>query len=189
MRSVLIPLAEGFEEIEAVCVIDVLRRAGVEVVTAGLRPGPVTASRRVVVVPDMTLDQAMARDFDMLVLPGGGPGVENLRADPRIRQLLERYLQPDRSVGAICAAPTILAAYGHLAGRQATSYPSARGPVAAAAAAYREDAVVVDCNLVTSRGPGTAIAFGLALVEMLAGRGRRDEVAAGLVLAGGGAGA
>ena len=189
MRSVLIPLAEGFEEIEAVCVIDVLRRAGIEVVTAGLRPGPVTASRRVVVVPDATLDHAMTRDFDMLVLPGGGPGVVNLRADPRIRRLLERYLQPDRSVGAICAAPTILAAYGQLAGRQATSYPSARGPVAAAAAVYREDAVVVDGNLVTSRGPGTAIAFGLALVEMLAGGSRRDEVAAGLVLAGSGAGA
>ena len=183
MRSVLIPLAEGFEELEAVSVIDVLRRAGVRVVVAGLRPGTVRGSRNTVLAPDAALDDVLNQDFDMLVLPGGMPGVKNLREDARIRKLLDRYTRADRCTGAICAAPSILAAYGHLAGRSATSHPQFREQVAIEGVSYREDAVVDDGNIVTSRGPGTAIAFGLALVEKLAGKAKRDEVEAGLVMA------
>ncbi|MBN8763748.1 MAG: DJ-1 family protein [Thiobacillus sp. 63-78] len=181
MASVLIPLAEGFEELEAVSIIDVLRRAGIKVVVAGLQDGPVKGSRETVVVPDAPLDAVMSQDFNMVVLPGGMPGVKHLHEDARIKTLLDRYTQKDRYTAAICAAPSILAAYGHLAGRNATSNPKFRDQVAIDGVHYHEEAVVTDGNIVTSRGPGTSIDFALALVEQLAGRAKRDEVESGLV--------
>lgn len=183
MASVLMPLAEGFEELEAVTIIDVLRRASIEVVVAGMKDGPVKGSRDTVVVPDTTLDAVMDRDFDMIVLPGGMPGVKHLREDARIKTLLARYTQrKNRYAAAICAAPSILAAYGHLDGRQATSNPKFKDQVAIDGVNYLEDAVVTDGNIVTSRGPGTSIPFALALIDKLAGAAKRDEVQAGLVL-------
>jgi len=182
MQSVLIPLAEGFEEIEAVSVIDVLRRAGIRVVVAGLRPGPVKGSRDTVILPDATLDDVGNDEFDMLVLPGGMPGVQHLHEDARIKKLLERYTQKGRWTAAICAAPSVLAAYGHLTGKSATSNPKFKEQVAIEGVHYREDAVVTDGNIVTSRSAGTAMAFALALVEKLAGRAKREEVEAGLVI-------
>jgi len=182
MRSVLLPLAEGFEELEAVSVIDVLRRAGIKVVVAGLRPGPVKGSRDTVLVPDAALDDVLDDEFDMLVLPGGMPGVKYLRQDSRIKKLLDRYTQKDRYTGAICAAPSVLAAYGHLTGKSATSNPKFKDQVAIEGVRYREDAVVADGNIVTSRGAGTSIAFGLALVETLAGKAKRKEVEEGMVM-------
>lgn len=182
MAAVLVPLADGFEELEAVAIIDVLRRGGVKVVVAGLLPGPVKGSRDTVVVPDAALDDVMKQDFDMLVLPGGMPGVKNLREDPRIKKLLQRYTQSDRRTGAICAAPSVLAAHGYLTGRKATSNPKFRDQVAIAGVSYSEDPVVVDGNIVTSRGAGTAIAFALSLVEQLAGQAMRHDVEVGLVM-------
>jgi 4-methyl-5(b-hydroxyethyl)-thiazole monophosphate biosynthesis len=181
MASVLMPLAEGFEELEAVSIIDVLRRGGIQVTVAGLRNGPVRGSRDTVVVPDAPLDAVLDRDYDMVVLPGGMPGVKHLHEDARIRTLLARYTQKDRYTAAICAAPSILADYGYLDGRRATSNPKFKDKVAIDGVSYREDAVVTDGNIVTSRGPGTSIDFALALVETLAGRAKRVEVEAGLV--------
>ncbi|BAU49994.1 4-methyl-5(B-hydroxyethyl)-thiazole monophosphate biosynthesis protein [Sulfurifustis variabilis] len=181
MATVLLPLAEGFEDLEAVAVIDILRRAGIGVTVAGLGDGPVRGSRETTVVPDARLGDVMGREFDMLVLPGGMPGVKHLREDARIKTLLERYR--DKRTAAICAAPSILAAYGMLDGKRVTSNPKFREQVAVGGVDYREDDVVVDGSLVTSRGAGTAIPFALALVEMLAGRAKRDEVEAGLVMA------
>lgn len=183
MAAVLVPLAEGFEELEAVAIIDVLRRGGIKVVVAGLGRGPVKGSRETVIVPDAALDEVVNQDFDMLVLPGGMPGVKHLREDPRIKKLLERYTQSDRMTGAICAAPSVLAAYGHLEGKKATSNPKFRDQVAITGVSYRDDPVVVDGNIITSRGAGTSVAFALALVEKLAGRAIRDEVEVGLVIA------
>ncbi len=182
MASVLVPLAEGFEELEAVTIIDVLRRAGIKVVVAGLASGPIKGSRDTVVVPDANLDAVVDNDFDMIVLPGGMPGVKHLREDARIKTLLERYTQKDRYAAAICAAPSIFAAYGHLDGRQATSNPKFKDQVAIDGVSYVEEAVVTDGNIVTSRGPGTSIPFALALVDKLAGAAKREEVQAGLVL-------
>lgn len=181
MASVLMPLAEGFEELEAVSIIDVLRRAGIKVVVAGLKDGPVKGSRETVVVPDASLDAVMNQDFNMVVLPGGMPGVKHLHDDARIKTLLDRYTQKDRYTAAICAAPSILADYGYLNGKNATSNPKFRDQVAIDGVNYHENAVVTDGNIVTSRGPGTSIDFALALVEQLAGRARRDEVESGLV--------
>lgn len=182
MATVLLPLAEGFEDLEVVAVIDVLRRAGIGVVVAGLGAGPVRGSRETTIVPDARLDDVMDRDFDMLVLPGGMPGVKHLREDARIKKLIERYRESARYTAAICAAPSILAAYGALAGKRATSNPKFRDQVAITGVDYSEDDVVTDGSLVTSRGAGTAIPFALKLVELLAGAAKREEVESGLVM-------
>jgi 4-methyl-5(b-hydroxyethyl)-thiazole monophosphate biosynthesis len=176
------PLAEGFEELEAVTVLDVLRRGGIAVTTAGLDGGDaVTGARGTRLVPDASLDEAMEQDFDMLTLPGGKPGVERLKRDDRIKRLLEQYERKGKYTSAICAAPSILAAQGQLEGRQVTSNPTFENQVRLGDVDYVEDPVVVDGPVITSRGPGTAMDFGLKLVEMLAGDDVRDEVEQGLV--------
>ncbi len=180
MASVLVPLAAGCEELEAVTIIDLLRRAGIEVVSAGLAAGPVTASRGVVLLPDTTLDAALERDFDMLVLPGGGPGAEALDQDRRIHDLLKSMHARGRYTAAICAAPKVLAHAGVLDGRRATSYPGFVNTITVPGMQYVEDAVVQDGEVITSRGPGTAMDFALHLIEVLAGREKRNEVEAGL---------
>lgn len=179
MSKVLVPLAQGCEEIEAVTVIDILRRAGIEVVSAGLDAQPVRASRGTVLVPDTTLDSALTQQFDMIVLPGGQPGTNNLKADARIIALLQHMAQQGKQVAAICAAPSVLASAGLLDGRRATSFPGALSGFAQVQ--LQTAAVVEDGHLVTSRGPGTAMDFALKLVERLAGKAKRDEVEAGLV--------
>lgn len=121
--QILVPLAEGFEELEAVTIIDLLRRAGFGVIVAGLRSGPVRGSRDTVIVPDSVLEEVLEQQFDMIVLPGGLPGSDNLNSDPRIHQLLGRTAAAGGLVAAICAAPKVLASAGLLSGRRATSYP------------------------------------------------------------------
>jgi len=181
MASVLVPLAQGCEELEAVTVIDLLRRAEIEVVTAGLTDGPVQARRGTVLVPDMTLDEALQRDYDMVVLPGGLPGADHLDADARIHQLLKEMAAGDRYTAAICAAPKVLARAGILDGKSATSYPGVLDGMGRADITLRGEPVVRDGKVITSRGPGTAMDFSLALIEALAGKARRDEVEAALV--------
>ncbi len=181
MASVLVPLAPGCEELEAVTIIDLLVRAGVEVTTAGLEPGPVTASRGVVLVPQTDLDHALRRDYDMVVLPGGLPGATNLDADPRIHTLLHKMAGADKYVAAICAAPRVLGNAGLLDGKQATSYPGHVDKMDLPGVTYLETPVVQDGKVITSRGPGTAMDFTLALIEILVGKEKRDQVEAGLV--------
>lgn len=176
MAIVLVPLAAGCEELEAVTIIDLLRRAGIEVVSAGLEDGPVRCSRGTRLLPDVTLDEVVGREFDMIVLPGGLPGAEHLREDPRIRSLLTRMSAADRYVAAICAAPRVLADTGLLDNRQATSFPGVLDGMNVQGLAYREDAVVTDGKIITSRGPGTAMDFALTLIESLLGKAKRDEV-------------
>jgi 4-methyl-5(b-hydroxyethyl)-thiazole monophosphate biosynthesis len=181
MTRVLIPLAEGCEELEAVTVIDLLRRAQIEVVTAGLRGGPVRASRGTVLVPDALLAEVMDDDFDMIVLPGGLPGARHLDEDERIHHLLKRYHAEGRYAAAICAAPRVLANAGILDGRTATSYPGAIAGEEFPEVRLLTVPVVVDGKVVTSRGPGTAMDFALQLIELLAGQARRREVETALV--------
>ena len=180
MSRVLVPLAEGFEEIEAVTVIDLLRRAGIEVVTAALVPGPVTGSHGIVLHPDTDIDAALEQRFDMMVLPGGMPGAANLGDDDRVIGLLRLFADSDRFIAAICAAPGVLAKAGLLAGKRATSFPGFLTPENAPGSTLVEEPVVEDGKVITSRGPGTAMDFALALVQRLEGAGARREVEARL---------
>lgn len=176
---VLVPLAEGFEEIEAITIVDTLRRAGVEVVTAALREGPVLASRRTRHLADCTMDGIGAELYDMVALPGGQPGTNHLKADVRLRDCVVRHVRSGRWVAAICAAPIVLQELGFLHGRQVTSHPSVREELEGCC--YEESRVVVDGKLVTSRGPGTALEFSLCLVALLSGRAKAEELAGAMV--------
>ncbi len=177
-KRVLVPLAEGFEEIEAVTIVDVLRRAEIEVVTASLAAREVKASRRTVIVADTTLEATNVADFDAIVLPGGMPGAKHLRESEAVLRRLREAAAAGKLVAAICAAPTALEAAGLLAGRRATSYPGHALP----SATYVEQRVVQDENLVTSRGPGTAFDFALKLVELLQGPEVATKTRAALLL-------
>ena len=180
-KKVLIPLAPGFEEIEAITPIDILRRAGVEVVVAGTVAGVIEASRKTKHVPDCTLDEAMERvdEFDMIVLPGGQPGTNNLRADPRIKTIIEQLRARNKLTAAICAAPTVLSAYGVLTDRRATSHPGVRATLAAKEIV--DQRVVVDGPVVTSQSAGTAMEFAFKLVEILCGKEKVAEVNQGVI--------
>lgn len=180
MTAVLVPLAPGFEELEAVTVIDLLRRAQIEVTVAGLAPGPVTGSRGTVIQPDTTLDEALRRDYDMVVLPGGQPGATNLENDPRIMALLRRLAAQNKYTAAICAAPRVLAAAGILDGKRATGFPGALDPAKFPRVQVEKLALVADGQVITSRGPGTAMDFALELIRLLAGKDKRDQVEAAL---------
>lgn len=181
MTRVLVPLAQGFEELEAITIVDLLRRAEIEVCTAGLEEGPVTASRQTTIVPDTTLDEALGMDFDMVVLPGGLPGATNLDQDDRLRALLQKMAGEGKYLGAICAAPIVLGSAGVLSGKRATSYPGFLDKMDLPDVTYTGKAVERDGKIITSRGPGTAMDFALAIIEMLEGRQKRDTVEAALL--------
>ncbi len=180
MATVLVPLAEGCEELEAVTIVDLLRRAQIEVVTAGLASGPVTGSRGTRLLPDTDLDEAIKYNYDMIVLPGGQPGAANLEKDPRIITLLKKMSLENKYTAAICAAPKVLAAAGILEGKRATAYPGTLDATSFPRVHIEELAVVTDGKVVTSRGPGTAMDFALELIGLLAGKEKRDQVEAAL---------
>jgi 4-methyl-5(b-hydroxyethyl)-thiazole monophosphate biosynthesis len=162
MPRVLIPLAEGCEEMEAVILIDTFRRAEWDVVAAGVSPSPITGSRGVRLLPDVDWDQVDPSAFDLLVLPGGGPGTSVLRKDPRVLEAIRLFDRADKPIAAICAAPLALQEAGILRGRAVTCHPSAEAELTDAA--WVDDRVVEDGDLVTSQGPGTAFEFALHLI-------------------------
>lgn len=181
MAKVLIPLATGCEELEAVTIIDLLRRAEINVITASLtEQRQVKASRGVELVADATLESVMLDAFDMVILPGGQPGTDNLNNDPHIHAILKRLTQANKAIAAICAAPLVLATAGLLDGKLATCYPGALDPTKWPATSLKEDAVVIDGNIITSKGPGTAIDFALTIIEYLTDQSTRKTVNTGL---------
>ncbi len=174
MPTALTLLAEGFEEIEALTVVDLLRRAGVEVTLASLSDQPhVTGRSGITIHADTSLAAVGHHLFDLLFLPGG-PGVKNLRADPRVPTVVERHAAADKWLAAICAAPTVLNASGLLEGRRYTAHFSVAGELKHILADQR---VVVDGRILTSRGAGTALDFGLVLVEKLVSAEKAREIA------------
>jgi 4-methyl-5(b-hydroxyethyl)-thiazole monophosphate biosynthesis len=179
MKNVLVTLAPGFEEIETIAVVDILRRAGARVVLAATEKGPIEGSRGVSVLPDTLIDQVDDKDFDLVVLPGGQPGTTNLQNNETVKAIIHNMHQSGKQVAAICAAPTILHSAGILKNAVATSHPSVKDQLNNVA--YSEDRVVVDGNIVTSRSPGTALEFALKLVEILFGRDRMETVNQGIM--------
>lgn len=178
MKRALIPVADGSEELEAVTMIDLLRRAGIDVTVASLDGETVTCSRGTRLAPDASLDEALRHEYDLIALPGGLPGADHLADDPRIRSRVQQMHAGGYLVAAICAAPKVLARAGVLEGRAATSYPGvleAEGHVHITGAAVTRDG-----NLLTSRGPGTAMDFALELIEALEGPDKRAAVEAPL---------
>jgi len=174
-KRVLVPIADGTEEIEAVCIIDVLRRADAEVTVASVDGLQVTASRGVTLVADTLISDCTGEIYDLIVLPGGSQGAEHLRDSGELLEMLKLQERENRLYGAICASPVIvLQHHGLLGGRRATSHPSVSDRLD-----NREEVesrVVVDGNCVTSRGPGTAIEFSLKLVELLFGKEKSKEL-------------
>lgn len=178
MTNVLIPVAEGSEELEAVTLIDLFRRAGFDVTVAGLEAGPIRASRDTVLVPDVRLDEVVDRGFDLIALPGGLPGAKRLAASTTLAGLLRRQHDEGHWLAAICAAPQVLARHGLLDGRRATAFPGALDGFEQVERV--DEPVVIDGHIVTSRGPGTAMDFALVLIEQCAGRALSDQVEDGL---------
>lgn len=166
--KVVVLLAEGFEEIEFVTIVDLLRRAGVQTVTAGLKEGLIEGSHGIKMLPDVSLDQIDSRDFDALALPGGYPGFVNLGEDRRVINLVQEMDRAGKYVTAICGAPSVLIKAGVTEGRKATINPAGRGQLSSEQ--YNGDRVVVDGKMITSQAVGTAMEFALTLVEVFAGK-------------------
>jgi 4-methyl-5(b-hydroxyethyl)-thiazole monophosphate biosynthesis len=179
MNKVLVALAPGFEEIETITVVDILRRAGARVILAATEEGPVEGSRGVSILPDTLIDQVSESDFDLLVLPGGQPGTSNLQKNEKVKAIIKNMHQDQKLVAAICAAPTVLHSAGILKDVVVTSHPSVQEQLVDTE--YSDDRVVVDGHIVTSRSPGTALEFAFKLVEILYNKDRRDTVNKGVM--------
>lgn len=182
MKRVLVPLAPGFEEIEALTVVDILRRAGAEVTVAGTIAGAVEGRSRIRVIPDTVMENVEDLDFDMVALPGGAVGAENLKKDKRLRHILERLSNKGRFISAICAAPVVLSAIGLTRGKNVACHPSVRRELTEEHTT--DERVVVDGKIITGQGPGSAMEFAFKLVEVLFGKEKAKEVNSGVLARG-----
>ncbi|MDT8317687.1 MAG: DJ-1/PfpI family protein [bacterium] len=179
MKRVLLILAPGFEEVEAFAPVDMLKRAGAYVVTAGTVDGIIVGRSDVKVLADESLDKVEGDDFDMLVLPGGLDSTENMINDKRVERIIAHFNEEGKYLAAICAASTVLSNAGVTKGRKVTSHPSVKREFHHEI--YSEDRVVVDGNIITSRAPGTALEFAFKLVEVLYGPEKVAEVNVGVL--------
>lgn len=184
MKKILVPIADGCEEIETLTIIDVARRAGGDVTSASIMPGRtwVEASRGVKLEADIELLDCPDIEWDLIALPGGLPGAEHLQHCEALIELIKRQLHEGRLLAAICASPLmVLGRNGLIGTRTVTCYPSFQMELSKCAHQVSTDRVVVDGNLVTSQGPGTSIEFSLELVSLLYGDGKAKEISAELV--------
>jgi 4-methyl-5(b-hydroxyethyl)-thiazole monophosphate biosynthesis len=177
--TALLPLPEEFEEIEAVTIIDVLRRADLSLTIAGLTSLIVTGSHHITLQADMELEAALDRPFDLVVL-AGGPGTKHLLGDDRLLSLLQRQSQAGRWIAAICAAPTVLAKAKLLEGKTVTAHPTVHDRLGGVS--VLPVPVVVDGKIVTGSGPGTAMVFALKLVSLLRGEAIAQQLATAMVV-------
>lgn len=177
MKNILLPLVDGFEEIEAVTCIDVLRRAGLSVVTAGIPGTMVKGSRGVKLTTDRKLEDVNMNQFDGLILVGGDPGYRNLARSQKVLRAVRDFGTGGKLLAAICAAPAILARAGLLENKLATIYPGMEREIPRP----RGGRVIVDGNVITSQAPGTAMEFSLKIVETLLGAEKANELRGELV--------
>ena len=176
MKKVLVFIENGFEEVEALAPVDLLRRAGAHVVMAtGVANKTIVGRNQITIVCDNTYEEIRNENFDMVVVPGGKGCVDALQENSFALDLLKKYYNDKKWVAAICAAPLVLKRAGVLNNQSITSYPSNK-PDLDQITNYLENRVVIDGNLITSRGPGTAVEFALALVEKLFGPEKAAEI-------------
>ena len=175
---VMVPLAEGFEEIEAMTIVDVLRRAGLQVDTVGVVGSMISGAHGVKVIVDKRLDEIDPEEYDAIILPGGYPGYSNLGKSTKLMKILEEFNRKSKLIGAICGAPSILAKQGLLDNKKATIYPGMEKEIPYP----RGERVVIDDNIITSQGPGTALEFSLAIVKKLLGAGIAQNLSQKLVV-------
>jgi 4-methyl-5(b-hydroxyethyl)-thiazole monophosphate biosynthesis len=183
MSTVLVPFTQGVEEIEFVAIVDILRRADIAVTTASLDGKAVQGRSDITIHADAALADVMHQDWDMVVLPGGLPNAHLLRDDANVKAVVERLRAERKSIAAICAAPTALAAYGITANKQVTAYPACQDDMQTLqpSSVYINQAVVEDDFLITSQGAGTAVAFALRLIAKLCDEAKADEIRASIV--------
>ncbi len=173
-------LADGFEEIEGLTVVDLLRRAGIKVITISIMgKKEVTGSHKITVLADKLIEEVNPNELTMMILPGGQPGTKNLDKHDILGKQLKEFHKQDKSIAAICAAPTVLGHLGILENKKATCYPGCEKELQGAIVSINN--VVIDGNIITSRGMGTAIAFGLAIIQELIGKKAADEIAASIL--------
>jgi 4-methyl-5(b-hydroxyethyl)-thiazole monophosphate biosynthesis len=180
-KKVLVPVADGTEDLEAVGIIDILRRAEAEVTVASVGPLQIVGSRGIKMIADTLISDCVGSEYDLVVLPGGIPGADNLRDSTELTGILKCQYKKGRLYGAICASPAIiLEHHGLLQGRKATCHPAFTDQLSNIDKIKSK--VVVDGNCITSQGAGTVIEFALTLVELLYGRARRESVAASMAI-------
>ena len=181
MKEVFVFFAKGFEEIEAVATVDVIRRGEINVTTVSISDDYlVEGAHGISVKADKLFTETDFANGDMLILPGGMPGASNLNNHVGLKELLKLYVDQEKKIAAICAAPLVLGGLGILQGKNATAYPGFEATLIGAE--YVKTGVVIDGNIITGRGPGFAVDFGLAIVSQLAGQEKADEVGAGMLL-------
>lgn len=180
MKKVLIMLAEGFEVIEALAVKDVCTRANITCDLCGVKSKEVVSSHGIKVEADVCLEDGAFNDYDAIVIPGGMPGAKNLKENIRVVELVKDYYRTSKIVAAICAGPIVLAKAGVLSGRNVTSYPGYEEELGNVI--YKEDVVVTDQNIITSRGPATAIEFSLEIIKNLGYEKEASEIRAGMLV-------
>ena len=164
MAKIIIPISNGFEEIEAITIIDVCRRANIEVTIAGIENLEITGAHGIKIISDTTIENITSDNFDMIVLPGGLPNAYTLAQNKEVQSLLKEFKEKNKKIGAICAAPYALHTAGVL-NENFTCYPSFEKKIRLDG--YHKDAVVIDSNVITSRGPATAMSFALEIVNIL----------------------
>ncbi|MDO4460246.1 MAG: DJ-1/PfpI family protein [Clostridia bacterium] len=169
-------LAEGFEEMEALAPVDILRRAGLDLRTVGVTGKTVTGSHNIPVTADIELDEVSFDDMDMVILPGGMPGTLNLEKCDRVKEAVSFCVNNDKYIAAICAAPGILGRMGVLNGKNATCFPGHDTALTEGGADYTADSVTVDGKFITGKGAGVATEFALEIVEILCSEHKAQEL-------------
>ncbi|TQV86432.1 DJ-1 family glyoxalase III [Aliikangiella coralliicola] len=183
MAKVLVPIADGSEEIELVTIVDVLRRAEVEVSVASvMQTRTITASRGVCIVADCAIEDCVGQNWDLIAIPGGIPGAEHLSQSECLTEILHEQFEKQRWIAAICAAPAVVLGRQQLIqSKNATCHPAFQEELGGQVKTVSKQRVMIDGKLITSQAPGTAMEFALTLVECLFGKSKRDEIAAPMV--------
>jgi len=176
--KIIVPFAEGFEEIEAVTIVDVLRRASIDVTTVCLKENPVTGSHNIKISCDRNISDIDPSDYDFIILPGGMPGSKNLKENGSVIDIIKDIDSRGGFIGAICAAPMVLGHTGVLDNKTATCFPGFEDQLGKAD--HRPEPVVVDGNIITGKGPACAVPFALRVIEMIKDKDTAQEIGKGM---------